>query len=106
MIGSLAEMVEPVRIELKRGEAVEITWDDGRVDLLPATALRAACACAGCRSAPVPPAPPDPDTCRITSIGIVGAYALNMVFAPDGHGTGIYPYPKLRGIADDLMADR
>jgi ATP-binding protein involved in chromosome partitioning len=98
-------MIEPERIELKAGEAVEITWDDGRVDLLTATELRNACACAGCRSAPVPPAPADPSTCRITSIGIVGAYALNMVFAPDGHSTGIYPYPRLRELGDGATND-
>ena len=95
-------MVEPERIELLAGEAIEITWDDGRIDRLEATVLRDACGCAGCRSAPVPPAPADPDTCRITSIGLVGAYAVNMVFAPDGHGTGIYPFPVLRALGDDF----
>lgn len=99
-VRTLALMIEPARIELKAGEAVEITWDDGRVDLLTAAQLRDACACAGCRSASIPPAPADPATCRITSIGIVGAYALNMVFAPDGHSTGIYPYPRLRELAE------
>ena len=89
-------MNEPLRVELKGGEAIQITWDDGRVDLIPATTMRDACSCAGCRSAPVPPPPADPATCRIMRVGLVGAYALNMVFAPDGHSTGIYPYPVLR----------
>lgn len=98
-------MIEPERIELKAGEAVEITWDDGRVDLLPATTLRDACACAGCRSAAIPPPPADPATCRIVSMGLVGAYALNMTFAPDGHSTGIYPYPKLRELGDAVGSE-
>jgi DUF971 family protein len=91
-------MHEPERIELKGGESVEITWQDGRVDRLSATTLRDACSCAACRTTPPPPA--DPDTCRIVNIGLVGAYALNMVFAPDGHGTGIYPFTKLRDLGD------
>jgi DUF971 family protein len=93
-------MFEPSRIELLAGEALEITWDDGRVDTLAATTLRDACACAGCRSVPIPPGPADPTTCRILSIGLVGAYAINMVFAPDGHGTGIYPFTVLRSLGD------
>ena len=92
-------MHEPTRIELKAGERLVITWDDGRVDDFPATALRDACACAGCRNAPAPRMA-DPDACRIISVGVVGAYALGMVFAPDGHSTGIYPYGLLRGLAD------
>ena len=91
--GYRPSMIEPERIELKAGEALEIRWADGRVDVLPATSLRDACSCAACRAAPVPLSPADPETCRITSVGIVGAYALNIPFAQDGRGTGIYPYP-------------
>jgi DUF971 family protein len=94
-------MIEPRRIELTHGEALVVTWDDGRVDTLPATTLRDACACAGCRNAPGPVPPADPASCRITSVGLVGAYAVNMVFAPDGHSTGIYPYTVLRALGDD-----
>ena len=93
-------MREPTRIELKAGERLVITWDDGRVDELDATVLRDACACAGCRNAPAAPRA-DPSTCRILSVGVVGAYALTMVFAPDGHGTGIYPYGLLRDLGED-----
>jgi DUF971 family protein len=36
----------------------------------------------------------------------VGAYAVNLVFAPDGHSTGIYPYTVLRSIGDRLTLDQ
>ena len=93
-------MMEPEKLELRAGEELVISWPDGRVDELSAATLRDACACAACRNAPTPLALADPAVCRITSIGLVGAYAINMVFAPDGHGTGIYPYGALRGLGD------
>ena len=102
-VHTLGRMHEPTRIELEAGERLVITWDDGRVDELDAAVLRDACACAGCRNAPAPPSS-DPDTCRILSVGIVGAYALGMVFAPDGHSTGIYPYGMLRDLAETRPA--
>lgn len=95
-------MVEPEKIELKSGTSVIVTWGDGRIDAMPATVLRDACACAACRNAPTPLPPADPGTCRILSVGLVGAYAVNLVFAPDGHSTGIYPYTVLRSIGDGL----
>ena len=98
-------MIEPERIEVRDGRAVVITWPDGRVDTLMATTLRDACACAACRNLSPSPPPSDPDTTRITSIGLVGAYAINMVFAPDGHGTGIYPFSALRDLGDELTPD-
>ena len=89
-------MMEPAKLEVRAGEELVITWPDGRVDSISATALRTACACAACRNAPQDLRTIDPETCRVTSIGLVGAYAINVVFAPDGHGTGIYPYGLLR----------
>ncbi len=93
-------MLEPEKIEARGGVELVVTWPDGRVDHFPAPVLRDACACAGCRNASPPPA--DADTCRITQIGLVGAYAVNMVFAPDGHGTGIYSFTMLRELGDGL----
>ncbi|MGI9529082.1 MAG: gamma-butyrobetaine hydroxylase-like domain-containing protein [Acidimicrobiia bacterium] len=94
-------MIEPEKLELRSATELVVTWPDGRVDTLSAATLRDACACAACRNAPTPLAPADPATCEIMSIGLVGAYAVNIVFAPDGHGTGIYPYGLLRSIGDD-----
>ena len=93
-------MIEPQKLELRSATELVVTWPDGRVDSLSASTLRDACACAACRNAPAPLEKADSATCEIMSIGLVGAYAVNMVFAPDGHGTGIYPYGLLRTIGD------
>ena len=93
-------MIEPERIEIPEGREMVITWADGRVDHLPAHVLRDACACAECRNLPGPRPPADPDATRIASAGLVGAYAINIVFHPDRHGTGIFPYSGLRTLAE------
>ncbi|MBT8250350.1 MAG: DUF971 domain-containing protein, partial [Acidimicrobiia bacterium] len=33
---------------------------------------------------------------------LVGAYAINFGFAPDGHHTGIYSFDSLRALATDV----
>jgi ATP-binding protein involved in chromosome partitioning len=93
-------MINPTKIDVQQGERLIIEWHDGRVDTIEATDLRAACPCASCRSAPLPLPPPDPETCHLTKVSMVGAYAINVVFAPDGHATGIYSYTILREIGD------
>lgn len=92
-------MLEPVKLEVRGGEHLVVTWPDGRIDTIAASELRDACACAACRNAPEVRSA-DPESCRITSLGLVGAYAINVVFAPDAHGTGIYPYGLLRELGD------
>lgn len=94
-------MIEPEKLEVRAGTELIVTWPDGRVDMISASTLRDACACAACRNAPTTHQKADPATCRITSIGLVGAYAVNMVFSPDSHGTGIYPYGALRDLGDE-----
>jgi DUF971 family protein len=41
---------------------------------------------------------------QITDISFVGAYAINLTFSPDGHGTGIFSYPLLRELGEDVRA--
>lgn len=77
-----------------------VEWEDGRVDTIGAATLREECPCASCRTSGMRLAPPDLATCRISDISLVGAYAVRVVFAPDGHATGIYSYPVLREIGD------
>lgn len=89
-------MIEPLRLEVRQGRELVITWDD-RVDEISAVRLREACSCAGCRNGPEP-VRVDEATCRIARIGLVGAYAINVTFAPDGHATGIYPFGALRAL--------
>ena len=93
-------MITPTKIDVQQGERLVIEWQDGRVDTIEATALRQACPCASCRTARSPLPPPNPATCRISDASLVGAYAINLVFDPDGHGTGIYSYQILREIGD------
>jgi DUF971 family protein len=92
----------PERIEVSGGIEVTITWMDGTTTTATAAELRAACQCAECRepagrertSAVL--AGPDPVT--IIEATLVGSYAVNFVFGPDHHGTGIFPYPSLRAL--------
>jgi DUF971 family protein len=93
-------MITPTKIDVQQGERLVIEWQDGRVDTIEATALRQACPCASCRTASSPLTLPNPATCRISDASLVGAYAINVVFAPDGHGTGIYSYDILRKVGD------
>ncbi|VAW05372.1 hypothetical protein MNBD_ACTINO01-554 [hydrothermal vent metagenome] len=93
-------MEEPRSIELEDGTALVVTWHDGRVDRLSAVALREACPCASCGNLPTPRPAADPEVTRISNVGLVGAYAINLVFAPDGHSTGIYPFTLLRELGE------
>ena len=93
-------MITPTKIDVQQGKRLVIEWQDGRVDTIEATALREACPCASCRTARIPPPPPDPATWRISGANLVGGYAINVIFAPDGHATGIYSYEMLREIGD------
>ncbi len=93
-------MEEPRSIELEDGTALVVTWHDGRVDRLSAVALREACPCASCGSGSSLRAAADPEVTSIQNVGLVGAYAINAVFAPDGHSTGIYPFTLLRELGE------
>jgi DUF971 family protein len=94
----------PERIEVEGGTDVVLTWPDGARSRLSAVELRAACQCASCREpagieataavvdGPVP--------VTIAEAKLVGGYAINFVFAPEGHGTGIYPFTVLRNLGE------
>ncbi|TDI53823.1 MAG: DUF971 domain-containing protein [Acidobacteria bacterium] len=94
-------MHEPHRIELEGGTTLVITWDDGRVDRLSSASLRSACPCATCRNAAPPTALSIVPDSTINDMSMVGAYAINLVFSPDGHATGIFPFPLLRMLGED-----
>jgi DUF971 family protein len=83
-------MNAPARIEV-RSEGISLAWEDGSSTLLDAATLRAGCPCAACSGAP-----PAGVGAVISSASIVGDYALGIVFGPDGHATGIFPYDLLR----------
>jgi DUF971 family protein len=92
----------PVRIGQHDARTLAIEWADGATSLLDVRALRMACACAECvdewsgeprlaeRDVPADVAP--------VAIQSVGRYAIQVEWS-DGHGTGIYPFERLRRLA-------
>ncbi len=94
----------PNRIEVIDGASVEIAWEDGAETTLSASELRAACMCAVCREpageAATKAVLEGPVPVVIAEASLVGGYAIQFVFGPDGHGTGIYPFVALRRLGD------
>jgi ATP-binding protein involved in chromosome partitioning len=101
--GNLAGVEVPARIEIEDGTRVVLAWEDGTVAELTASQLRAECRCAACRE-PEGAALTDavvagPVPVTITDARLVGGYAVSFVFAPDGHGTGIFSFDLLRSLS-------
>jgi len=121
--GSLADIQMPipldprrkptaVRVHIKTGAGVDITWADGHASHYAFAYLREECPCATCNdergkkeafsaaapgSGSFPPLPmfkPKPSAEAAT---VVGNYAIQISFT-DGHATGIYSYDHLRTI--------
>jgi prepilin-type processing-associated H-X9-DG protein len=83
---------------------LRLVWPNGDKSEIEAGRLRRACRCAGCTRARIDGAFPDSfDGLSIKTIGVIGDYAINIVFA-DGHARGIFPWEFLRSLAlqDDL----
>ena len=95
---------QPTRIAQHDARTLVIEWADGVESLMDVRALRLACGCANCvdewsgqallapDSVPADVAPRDVQT--------VGRYAIQIAWS-DGHDTGIYPFERLRGLADE-----
>jgi DUF971 family protein len=102
-----------VKVHVKTGAGVDITWADGHASHYDFHYLREECPCATCNdergktealaaaAAPGSPAfpalpmfKPKP---RAQSATVVGNYAVQISFS-DGHSTGIYSYEHLRSI--------
>lgn len=94
----------PQRIEVD-GSTVTFTWEDATVSRFTAAALRGACECATCRE------PAGMEQTRavlggdqpvsVVDARLVGGYAVTFTFSPDGHGTGIYPFDRLRSLPSE-----
>ena len=85
---------------LDEGRVIEIQWDEaGHVGRFPARELRLACPCAACVEEMSGRAILDPASVpaevRALSLKLVGAYAVHVSWS-DGHGSGIYPWERLR----------
>jgi ATP-binding protein involved in chromosome partitioning len=92
----------PARIAQQGPGALAITWSDGVESVYEVRALRLACACATCVDEWSRAKTLDPDSVpadvRPREIRPVGRYAIQIDWS-DGHDTGIYPFRRLRELA-------
>ncbi len=99
-------METPEQIEVRGKAELVLTWEDGTRMVIPAAVARAGCTCASCRNDPASALrranPLVPVT--IESASLVGAYAINLVFGPDGHRTGIYDWDTLHRLGTGTSA--
>jgi DUF971 family protein len=93
----------PTKIAQAGERALAITWADGVESRFPVRELRLACGCAHCvdewsGEGTLDPSsvPEDVHPLRIES---VGRYAIQVTWS-DGHESGIYPFVRLRELAD------
>ncbi len=91
---------EVVDVEVRRTEAVQVTYADGEVAVFPVAELRAVCPCAGCRGkrergTPVWPVPGGPSEITVDDAELVGAWGISLRWS-DGHDTGIFSWDALR----------
>ena len=94
---------EPAEVEIV-ADGLRIVWKDGLDSVLPAHYLRGHCGCAECvdemtreRRVGLDDVPSD---VRVEDYLEVGRYALGLLFS-DLHQTGIYPFRRLRDLADE-----
>lgn len=94
----------PTRIEQHDPRTLAIGWADGAESLIDVRALRLACGCANCidewSGRPLLDPASVPEDVAPRGIRSVGRYAIQIDWS-DGHDTGIYPFERLRGLADD-----
>ena len=93
----------PSRIEQHDARTLAIGWADGAESLIDVRALRLACGCANCvdewSGAPLLSPSNVPDDVAPVGIERVGRYAIQVGWS-DGHDTGIYPFERLRMLAE------
>lgn len=99
----------PSEIRQAGPRALAITWGDGRETVYDVRMLRLACACAICvdewtGEGRLDPASV-PEDVAPRKIEAVGRYAIQIEWS-DGHESGIYPFERLRGLADAADALR
>jgi len=93
----------PTSIEQNGPARLAIQWGDGVESLIAVRTLRLACACATCVDEwtgvqQLDPASV-PEDVRPVRIEPVGRYAMQITWT-DGHDSGIYPYERVRELAD------
>jgi DUF971 family protein len=102
-----------VKVHVKTGAGVDITWADGHASHYEFSYLREECPCATCNDergkkeafagtaspgvSSFPVLPMFKPKARAQAATVVGNYAVQISFT-DGHSTGIYSYDHLRSI--------
>lgn len=92
-------MIQPVKIQVKEGKFLEITWNDNEISKIKLSNLRNNCPCAFCnverseRSSTYIPLYSG-EQLKIKDMKIAGYYALSVAWK-DGHNTGIYEFNQL-----------
>jgi ATP-binding protein involved in chromosome partitioning len=93
----------PTQIAQKGPRELGIEWSDGIESVFEVRGLRLACACAVCIDEWSGANRLDPDSVPAdvhpVNIRTVGRYALQIDWS-DGHDSGIYPFTRLRQLAD------
>jgi len=89
----------PTGIAQRGARSLAIRWSDGAETVLDVRELRLACGCAECvdewsGAGRLDPASV-PEDVRPVRIQTVGRYAIQIEWS-DGHGSGIYPFTRLR----------
>ncbi len=95
--------ITPTALRQKSASELAITWSDGVESIYDVRSLRLACGCAVCvdewsGEGRLDPASV-PDDVHPLRIEPVGRYAIQIAWS-DGHGTGIYPFRRLRTLAE------
>ena len=96
------EAATPSAIRQAGPRSLAITWSDGRESRYDVRELRLACGCASCvdewsGEERLDPASV-PEDVHPLSVQSVGRYAIQIRWS-DGHDTGIYPFDRLRALA-------
>ncbi|MEO6277703.1 DUF971 domain-containing protein [Roseateles sp.] len=83
---------------------LELGWVGGRRARLTARSLREACKCSACEKRRRDGNPlTAPAQTALTQINPIGEMGVQLVFS-DGHDRGIYPWPYLNELFEDLPA--
>ncbi len=104
-----ADAHRPTQIQQHDDNTIVINWADGAKSLLDVRALRLACGCAACvdewSGASLLAPDSVPEDVKPRAIQSVGRYAIQIEWS-DGHSTGIYPFQRLRSLADQGLLSR
>ena len=99
----------PTKIEQRGARTLGIAWADGAESLLDVRELRLSCGCAHCvdewtGAGRLDPGAVPADVYPVKIAG-VGRYAIQIEWS-DGHGSGIYPFRRLRELGDSQLGNR